>query len=175
MGLMRTPDDRAALLARVVLGLVMFPHGAQKAFGWFGGEGFRATIEGMGQQGIPAALAGLIVAIELLGSLALIIGWLGRLAAGGIAAIMLGAIFLVHAQHGFFMNWTGAQAGEGFEYHLLALALALVVVIRGSGALSIDRALAEDEPSAFEPTHVGLSAPDVDGSPSRLPETPAHR
>jgi hypothetical protein len=96
-------------------------------------------------------------------------------AAAGIALIMLGAIALVHAQHGFFMNWTGTQAGEGFEYHLLALTLALVVVIRGSGACSIDRALADDETSAFEPAHVGITAPDVDGSPSGIPETSARR
>jgi putative oxidoreductase len=144
MWLFRTPDDRAALVARVVLGLVMLPHGAQKAFGWFGGEGLRKTVEEMGQQGIPTALATAIVAGELLAALALVVGFLGRVAAAGIAAIMLGAIFLVHAQYGFFMNWTGAQAGEGFEFHLLALALALVVVIRGSGALSIDRAFTEE-------------------------------
>jgi len=174
MWLIRTPDDRAVFVARVALGLVMFPHGAQKALGWFGGEGFRTTVEGMGQQGIPAALAAVIVAGELLASLALVVGFLGRLAAAGIAAIMLGAIFLVHAPHGLFMNWTGAQAGEGFEYHLLALALALVVMIRGSGALSIDRALSE-EPTTFEPAHVGLTAPDVDGTPSRRPEVSIRR
>jgi putative oxidoreductase len=168
MWLMRTSDDRAAFVARVTLGFVMFPHGAQKALGWFGGEGFRATVDGMGEQGIPTALAAAVVAGELLASLTLVVGFFGRLAAAGIAAIMLGAVFLVHAQHGLFMNWTGAQAGEGFEYHLLALALALVVMIKGSGALSIDRVLTA-EPT-FEPAHVGLTAPDVDGSPSRPPE-----
>ncbi len=176
MWLLWTPHDRAALVARVALGVVMFPHGAQKALGWFGGEGFWATVESMGQQGMPATMAVLVMAGELLGSLALVVGLLGRVAAAGIATIMLGAIFLVHGQHGFFMNWTGAQAGEGFEYHLLALALALVVLIRGSGALSIDRALGgDDEDVAFEPSHVGLTAPDVDGAPSRAPETPALR
>jgi putative oxidoreductase len=174
MWLVRTSDDRAALVARVTLGLVTFPHGAQKAFGWFGGGGFRTTVEGMGQQGIPTALAAAVVAGELLAPLALVVGFLGRLAAAGIAAIMLGAIVLVHAQHGLFMNWTGTQAGEGFEYHLLALALALVVMIKGSGALSIDRALT-GEPTAFEPAHVGLTAPDVDGSPSRPPEVSVRR
>jgi putative oxidoreductase len=176
MWLVRTSDDRGALVARVVLGIVMFPHGAQKAFGWFGGEGFRATVQGMEQQGIPAALSVLIMAGELLGSLALVVGLLGRVAAAGIAMIMLGAIVLVHAEHGFFMNWTGAQRGEGFEYHLLALALALVVLIRGSGALSLDRALgADDVPAADERTHVGLKAPDVDGAPAGIPQAPARR
>jgi putative oxidoreductase len=175
MWIARTPNDPVALVARVGLGLVMFPHGAQKAFGWFGGEGLRATVDAMGQQGIPAVGAGLIMATEVLGSLALVVGLLGRVAAAGIALIMLGAIALVHAQHGFFMNWTGTQAGEGFEYHLLALTLALVVVIRGSGAGSIDRALTDDEAPAFEPAHVGITAPDVDGSPAGAPETSARR
>jgi putative oxidoreductase len=152
----------------------MVPHGAQKVFGWFGGEGYWATVDAMGQQGIPAFLATLVMAGELLGGLALVVGLLGRVAAAGIAVIMLGAMFLVHGQYGFFMNWTGTQLGEGVEYHLLALGLALVVVIRGSGALSLDRALAEDEP-AFEPAHVGLAAPDVDAPPSRVPEAPVRR
>ena len=176
MWLLQTPHDRAALVARVALGGVMLPHGAQKALGWFGGEGFWATVESMGQQGLSAPAVALLVAGELLGAVALLIGLLGRVAAAGIATIMLGAIFLVHGQYGFFMNWTGAQAGEGFEYHVLALALAFIVLIRGSGALSLDRALAgDDEDVAFEPRHVGLTAPDVDGTPSRPPEAPALR
>jgi putative oxidoreductase len=176
MWLIRTPYDRAAFVARLALGVVMFPHGAQKALGWFGGEGFRATIEAMGQQGIPVSGAVLIMMGELLGGLALVVGLLGRVAAASIATIMLGAIFLVHAQYGFFMNWTGTQPGEGFEYHLLALGLALVVLVKGSGALSIDRALGgDDEALAFEPAHVGLTAPDVDGVPSRGPEATARR
>jgi len=173
MRLMRTSDSSAALAARLALGAVMFPHGAQKAFGWFGGEGLGATIDGMSQHGIPVALALGVVAGELLGSLALVVGLLGRLAAGGIFVIMLGAVVLVHLEHGFFMNWTGAQAGEGFEYHLLAMGLALVVLILGSGALSIDRALRRRAAEAwlFEPRgslahvsaagHVGASTPDA--------------
>lgn len=176
MWLIRTPYDRAAFVARIALGIVMVPHGAQKALGWFGGEGFWATIEAMSEQGIPPPVSVLIMTGELAGGLALVVGFLGRVAAAGIATIMLGAIFLVHGANGFFMNWTGTQPGEGFEYHLLALALALVVVIRGSGAVSIDRALAgDDEPAAFEPSHVGLTAPDIDGVASRRPETPAPR
>ncbi len=145
MWLMRTSNDSAALVARVMLGIVMLPHGLQKTLGWFGGDGFEKTIQGMGEQGIPALLAILVMATEVLGSLALLVGLLGRLAAAGIAAIMLGAIVLVHAAHGFFMNWMGSQAGEGFEYHLLALALAAVVMIRGSGALSLDQAFAAED------------------------------
>jgi putative oxidoreductase len=175
MWLMRTSHDRAALVARVVLGAVMLPHGLQKTLGWFGGEGFLATIETMGQQGIPAAVAIMVIGSEFLGSLALVVGFLGRVAAAGNILTMLGAIFLVHAQYGFFMNWTGAQAGQGFEYHLLALGLGVVVLIRGSGALSIDRALGGEKAPAFEPAHVGLMAPDVDGTPPRVPEVPLPR
>jgi putative oxidoreductase len=181
MWLIQTPHDRAALVARLALGAVMFPHGAQKALGWFGGDGFYATIEHMGEQGMPAVAAILVMAGELLGSIALLVGLLGRVAAAGIALIMLGAIFLVHVSHGFFMNWTGQQAGEGFEYHLLALALALVVVIRGSGSCSIDRALAGDDdtwPHAVPPetwTHVGVTAPDADSYPSPLEEGHSRR
>ena len=167
MGMIRTRNSRAALVARLTLGLVMLPHGAQKAFGWFGGEGLRATVEQMSQQGIPVALSLAVVAGELLGSLALVVGLLGRVAAAAIALDMLGAIALVHMSNGFFMNWTGTKAGEGFEYHLLAIGLALVVWIKGSGALSIDRALKRRavEPSFFESrpplAHVGVSTPDV--------------
>ena len=167
MRLVRTANSSVALVARVILGLVMFPHGAQKAFGWFGGEGLGATIDGMSQQGIPVALGLAVVAGELLGSIALVIGLFGRLAAAAIFLIMLGAIVLVHFENGFFMNWTGTQAGEGFEYHVLAMGLALVVLIRGSGALSVDRALRRRvaDASLFESraplAHVGASTPDV--------------
>jgi putative oxidoreductase len=167
MGLIRTRKSRGALVARVTLGLVMLPHGAQKALGWFGGEGLRATVEQMSQQGIPVALALTVVAGELLGSLALLVGLLGRVAAAAIALNMLGAIVLVHMSNGFFMNWTGTKSGEGFEYHLLAMGLALVVLIKGSGALSIDRALKHRpaQASLFESrgplAHVGASTPDA--------------
>lgn len=165
----RTREDGAALIARLGLGAVMLPHGAQKALGWFGGDGFQATVGMMTEQGIPAVVAGLVVAAELLGALGLLVGLLGRLAAAGIAAVMLGAISLVHAQHGFFMNWTGTQAGEGFEYHLLALALAGVVLIKGSGSLSVDRALTRrgEEAGWGAWAHVGMTAPDTDPAPSR--------
>jgi putative oxidoreductase len=137
-----TPADPAASIARLALGLVMFPHGAQKLLGWFGGYGFSGTMGFFTGQGFPAALAALVILIEFFGSLALVFGALGRLGALGIGAIMIGAVATVHARFGFFMNWTGSAPGEGFEYHILALALAVVVLVRGSGAWSVDRALA---------------------------------
>jgi putative oxidoreductase len=138
----RTTADAAPLVARVALGAVMFPHGAQKVLGWFGGYGLTGTMGFMtGQLGIAAPIAALAIAAEFLGSIGLVVGALSRIAAFGIASVMAVAVLLVHAKVGFFMNWFGAQAGEGFEYHLLAIGLAVVVMLKGAGAYSLDGAL----------------------------------
>ena len=139
--LLHTDDDFGLFIARIFLGVVILPHGLQKLLGMFGGAGFSGTVDFFVGSGIPAAVAILIIIAESFGAVALIIGFLSRLAALGLAIIMLGAIFMVHLQHGFFMNWFGNQAGEGFEYHLLALGLSLVVLIKGGGKWSIDRAI----------------------------------
>lgn len=138
-----TTRDAAPAVARLALGAVMFPHGAQHALGWFGGYGFAGTFGWMTRTlGFPAPLAALAIVIELCAPVALVVGAGGRLAAAGIVAVMLGAIS-THVANGFFMNWFGARpAGvEGFEYHLLVIALGAVVIIKGSGALSLDRRL----------------------------------
>lgn len=137
-----TPDSRQLLFQRLVLGAVVLPHGLQKVFGWWGGFGFDATMDFFASLGVPAPLAFLVIVGDSLGALALLLGAATRLAALGTTLTMLGAIALWHWPHGFFMNWSGAQAGEGFELHLLALGLALPLVVRGGGARSIDRALA---------------------------------
>lgn len=132
-------QDRTATLLRLTLGIVMFPHGAQKMLGWFGGYGFSGTMGFFtGQLGIPTLFAFLAIMAEFAGSLGLISGLLTRVAAFGIAANMLVAIFMAHLPNGFFMNWFGNQKGEGFEYHLLALGLAVAVIIKGGGWLSLD-------------------------------------
>ena len=137
--LFKTNNSTAPLVARIALGLVMLPHGAQKALGWFGGHGFSGTMGFFtGTMHIPAVFAFLAILAEFAGSLGLITGLLSRVAAFGIGTVMVVAILTVHAANGFFMNWFGNQKGEGFEYHLLVLGLAAVVWIRGSGALSID-------------------------------------
>jgi len=138
--LVKTPDSAALLIARLTLGLVFFPHGAQKVLGWFGGYGFTGTMGFFtGMLHIPAPLAFLAIAAEFAGSLGLIVGLLGRVAAFGIAANMIVAILMVHGANGFFMNWYGTQKGEGIEYHLLVLGLALIVILYGAGKASIDR------------------------------------
>ena len=142
--LFKTNDSFTPLIARLTLGLVMFPHGAQKALGWFGGYGFSGTMNFFtGQMHIPTLFAFLAIAAEFAGSIGLITGFFSRVCAFGIAFVMLVATLTVHATNGIFMNWAGNQKGEGFEYHLLAIGLALVVILSGAGKWSIDRLLAQ--------------------------------
>jgi len=140
--LLKTDSIPALLISRLALGLVMFPHGAQKALGWFGGYGFEGTMGFFtGTLHVPALFAFLAIAAEFAGSLGLIFGLFSRVAALGIASNMVVAILTVHSANGFFMNWLGNQKGEGFEYHLLALGLALAVIVQGGGKASLDRLL----------------------------------
>lgn len=142
--LIDTENRLAPVILRVALALVIFPHGAQKALGWFGGGGIDGTVGYFAQNlGIPAALTALVIAAEFLGPIGLAAGFLTRAAAAGIGAVMVGAAIIVHAPNGFFMNWSGAQAGEGFEFHILALGIALALIVTGGGSLSIDRLLTE--------------------------------
>ena len=141
--LFATDDNAATSVLRLVLGIVFFAHGAQKMLGWFGGFGFSGTMGFFtGMLHIPALFAFLAIAAEFFGGLGLILGFLTRIAAFGIAATMVVAIGIVHSGFGFFMNWSGTQKGEGFEYHLLVLAMTAFLMIRGAGALSVDRAIA---------------------------------
>lgn len=140
--LLSTSNDVTLTVARLLLGVVFFAHGAQKMLGWFGGYGFRGTMGFFTQQmHIPAPFAFLAICAEFFGGLGLIVGLLSRVAAFGIFCNMVVAVLTVHIHNGFFMNWSGQQKGEGFEYHLLAFALLFVIMVKGAGALSIDRAL----------------------------------
>src|SRR5438067_13726071 len=140
--LISTDNSTAITILRLVLGIVFFAHGAQKMFGWFGGYGFTGTMGFFtGAMHIPAVFAFLAIAAEFFGGLGLIFGFLTRIAAFGITVNMLVAIAMVHHQFGFFMNWTGTQKGEGYEYHLLVLAITGFLMIRGAGAASVDRML----------------------------------
>jgi putative oxidoreductase len=140
--LLKTDESYTPLIARLALGLAIFPHGAQKALGWFGGYGFGATMNFFtAQLHIPALFAFLAIAAEFAGAIGLITGFISRVAAFGIATTMTVAAILVHVSNGFFMNWVGNQKGEGFEYHILALGLALIVVVAGGGKWSVDSLL----------------------------------
>ncbi len=142
--LLSTNADISAFVLRLMLGIVFFPHGAQKALGWFGGYGLSATLAAFtDKMHIPFIFAMLAIAAEFLGAIALIIGFFTRLAAFGIAVVMAVAIYMVHGRFGFFMNWSGGHKGEGFEYHLLVLAIAIALMIKGGGSFSIDRKVSE--------------------------------
>lgn len=137
-----TSNDFTYTVVRLVLGLVFFLHGSQLALGWFGGLGFTGTMHMFERGlGIPAPLAALSILSQFLGGIGLLVGLFSRIAVVGIACDMLVAILMVHRHVGFFMNWYGTLHGEGYEYHLLVLALCLVIFIKGSGAISIDRSL----------------------------------
>lgn len=134
-----------ALIARLALGIVVFPHGAQKLFGWFGGYGFEGTMGFLTTQaGLPYIVALLVILIESIASLFVIFGFFTRIAALGIFGLFTGIVFQIHAANGFFMNWAGNQKGEGLEYFLLLLGLALVLIISGGGKASVDAGLTKD-------------------------------
>ncbi len=135
-------SSAAALLLRVVLAGVLFPHGAQKLLGWFGGHGFSGTKTFLTENvGLPAPLAVFIILLEFFGPILLLLGLATRFVALACAGLMVGAIATVHWEHGFFMNWSGTQEGEGFEYHLLLLGIAFALVLMGGEAWSLDAKL----------------------------------
>jgi len=137
-----TDGDWVITMVRIALGVVFFAHGAQMALGWFGGAGLQSTVRAFRENlRIPAPLALLSVAAEFLGGLGLIVGLLSRIAALGIAVVMIVALISVHWKFGFFMDWYGDKKGHGIEYHILVLALALAVMIKGAGSFSLDQVL----------------------------------
>jgi putative oxidoreductase len=141
--LLQTTNDPVFTIVRLMLGLVFFAHGAQKMLGWFGGYGFSGTLSAFSTSGMPIPLALFVILTEFFGSVTLICGAFARVASGAIALLMVGAIAMVHAHFGFYMNWFGQQKGEGFEYHLLAIGLAVAVLVRGAGSFSIDGLLSK--------------------------------
>jgi putative oxidoreductase len=148
-----TGNSYSWLLLRVTLGFVMGAHGVQKAFGWFGGFGWNNTIGYFVSVGVPAVLGGIIILIETLGAVLLIIGFAGRINSALMGIVMIGAFFIDHLPNGFYMNWFGAARGEGFEFDILIWAIAIVITINGSGALSIDRIIQHStkKPSGINP------------------------
>ena len=143
---LRTDNSPAQLFLRVALGVVMFPHGAQNVFGWFGGAGVEQKLETFTEMGFPAWSTLALMVVELPGAILLIAGVFTRVWALGIGVSITICMFMYHVQHGFFMNWFGQQQGEGIEYHLLVIGICLALIIKGGGLLSADRALATDRP-----------------------------
>ncbi len=141
--LIQAKPDVSTFIIRVTLAIVIFPHGAQKLFGWFGGHGPSWTIEMWYKWWeMPAVITVLVILGESLGTIALAAGFLGRFMAASIGMIMIGAIYILHWNQGFFMNWYAqSNRGEGFEYHLLVLGMVLVILIKGSGKWSVDELL----------------------------------
>jgi putative oxidoreductase len=140
--LLQTSGSVGPLVLRVCLAVVMFPHGAQKVLGWFGGSGFASTMAFFtDKMGIPVIFAVLAVLAEFLGPIALFFGFLTRIAAFAIGFDMLAAAILVHVHFGFFMNWLGKQKGEGVEYDLLLWGIALALILQGAGVFSLDRVI----------------------------------
>ena len=140
--MLNTESNWGALVARLALGIVLFPHGAQKMLGWFGGYGFTATIDAFtDQMDLPWLVAFAVICIEFFGSIFIVLGLASRLWSLAIGGLFIGIIFTTHLEHGFFMNWYGNQAGEGYEYALLMVGIALAVLINGSGKYALDTQL----------------------------------
>jgi putative oxidoreductase len=144
--LLTTNPNVGFSLARLTLGLVIFPHGAQKLLGLFGGYGYSATMESFTtQMGLPSIVAFSVIMIEFFGSISLILGFFSRFWALALTGMFIGIIFTTQAEHGFFMNWFGNQTGEGYEYSLLVIGLALIIVVNGSGKWSIDQLISKKQ------------------------------
>ena len=146
---LRTDNSPAQLFIRLALGVVMFPHGAQKVLGWFGGPGITKTLQAFAGMGFPQWSVLALMGVESLGAVLLVFGFLTRLWAIGIGASITICMFLSHVQHGFFMNWFGQQQGEGFEYHLLVIGICVALLLKGGGALSMDRKLFSGSKSLY--------------------------
>ena len=137
------PGNWQALIARLAIGITIFPHGAQKLFGWFGGYGYEGTMGYMTSQGgLPYFVALLVILIESIGALMIAAGFLTRFAALGIFGVFAVIMVQYHADNGFFMNWAGTQKGEGIEYFIMVLGLTLILLFSGGGKASVDAALA---------------------------------
>ena len=142
--LFQTDESWAGFTLRLTLGLVMFPHGAQKLLGWYGGFGFSGTMGFFTEtMHLPWLIAFLVIIGESIGSVALLAGLLTRFTAASLAVIMVGAIVTTHLPHGFFMNWFGKQQGEGYEYYLLVIGIGLAQLVTGAGKWSVDKVIAE--------------------------------
>lgn len=144
--LITTHPNLGFSIARLTLGLVIFPHGAQKLLGLFGGYGYSGTMESLtNQMGLPSIVAFSVIMIEFFGSISLVFGLFSRFWALSLTSMFIGIIITTQLEHGFFMNWYGNQAGEGYEYSLLIIGLALTILVNGSGKWSIDSLISKKQ------------------------------
>ncbi|MFD2587230.1 DoxX family protein [Croceitalea marina] len=144
--LLKTNPNIGLSIARLTLGLVIFPHGAQKLLGLFGGYGYSGTMDFLTtQMGLPSIVAFSVIMIEFFGSISLILGFFSRFWAIALVGMFTGIIITTQLEHGFFMNWFGNQEGEGYEYSLLVIGLALSVTVNGSGKWSIDGLISKNK------------------------------
>jgi len=135
-----TNNDWTGVIIRLTIGLILFPHGAQKMLGIFGGFGFTGTMNFFTSNlHLPWLIGFLVIIIEFVGSISLIAGIASRVWSIAIIILMTGIIFTSHIQNGFFINWFGNQKGEGYEYHLLLIGLSLAMLVNGSGKYSLDK------------------------------------
>jgi putative oxidoreductase len=148
---LKTDNSPAQLFIRLALGVVMFPHGAQKVLGWFGGPGITKTLQAFAGMGFPAWSVVVLMGVEFLGSALLIFGFLTRLWAIGIGVSITICMFMNHVQNGFFMNWLGQQKGEGFEYHILVIGICIALLVKGGGAISVDRKISSGSKYLYGP------------------------
>jgi len=138
----QTNSDWAGLFLRLSIGIVIFPHGAQKLLGWFGGYGFNGTMQFFTSTiGLPWIVGFFVIMLEFFGSLLLIAGLGSRILSLAFILLGIGIIFTSHIQYGFFINWFGTQKGEGYEYFLLLVGMSVALLFNGSGKLSADRLL----------------------------------
>lgn len=150
--LLRTSNSYTPLVLRVSLGLVIFPHGAQKLFGFFGGFGFTGTMNFFTEtMGLPWILCFFIILLESVGALALVSGLGTRILALCFTVLAIGIVLSAHIQHGFFMNWFGNQAGEGYEFFILWIGISSALLISGGGKFSLDRVLVQEQIPVLQP------------------------
>ncbi|ASZ10914.1 DoxX family protein [Chitinophaga pendula] len=143
--LFRTGDHLSGPILRLTIFIAILPHGLQLAFGWLGGSGYSATMEYLhGSMHLPVIIAFLTIALQVIGPLALLVGFASRLFAFAMTILFIGMILTAHLHNGFFMNWLGNQPGEGFEYHLLVIGILCGILVSGAGKYAVDRLLSND-------------------------------
>ncbi len=136
-----TSTNWGATTLRLVLGIILFSHGAGAMLGWFGGYGFSATVQALTTfYALPWLVAAAVISIQFFGAIMLITGFATRIASVGIIGIFIG-MAINHIDNGLHMNWAGTKPGEGFEYHLLVMAMCVALVVFGGGSFSLDRKL----------------------------------